>query len=562
MENATYMKRYQEWLEFEELQPELREELEQIKDDDKEIYERFYQELTFGTGGLRGILGAGTNRMNVYTVRRATAGLALYLLSNHGGEAQQRGVVIAYDSRAYSKQFAQEAALTLNSFGIRTYVFDCLTPTPELSFAVNYRQAIAGIVITASHNPKEYNGYKVYNEYGCQITGEMAEAILENINRYQELEDLPMMLSYEIAEARDLYHVVDDMYHQAYQKAVLEQALLHDTVAKENLKVVYTPLHGTGLVPVTNVLDKDGFTQIHVLESQKEPDSAFSTVRSPNPEEKDALQLAIAYGEKIGADLVLGTDPDADRVGIAVWNGTEFVLLTGNQTGALLADYVLSQRELDETAVVIKTIVTSELGADIAEAHGAEVMNVLTGFKYIGEKMIGFDKNKDHTFIMGYEESYGYLVGNHAKDKDAVVASMLICEMAAYQKAQGKTLLQRLEELYQQHGYYKEALDSFTLPGADGQARIAVIMENLRAQQPKDFGGQAIAEIKDYKAGIDNLPKADVLKYFLADGGWMAVRPSGTEPKIKFYYSVRGETMADAEAKVAVLQSVVKEIMS
>ena len=562
MENITYMNRYQEWLDFEELQPELREELEQIKDNDKEIYERFYQELTFGTGGLRGILGAGTNRMNVYTVRRATAGLALYLLSNHGGEAQQRGVVIAYDSRAYSKQFAQEAALTLNSFGIRTYVFDCLTPTPELSFAVNYRQAIAGIVITASHNPKEYNGYKVYNEYGCQITGEMAEAILENINRYQELEDLPMMLSYETAEARDLYHVVDDLYHQAYQKAVLEQALLHDTVAKENLKVVYTPLHGTGLVPVTNVLDKDGFTQIHVLESQKEPDSAFSTVRSPNPEEKDALQLAIAYGEKIGADLVLGTDPDADRVGIAVWNGTEFVLLTGNQTGALLADYVLSQRELDETAVVIKTIVTSELGADIAEAHGAEVMNVLTGFKYIGEKMIGFDKNKDHTFIMGYEESYGYLVGNHAKDKDAVVASMLICEMAAYQKVQGKTLLERLEELYQQHGYYKEALDSFTLPGADGQERIAAIMAQLRAQQANEIGGQTIAEIKDYKAGIDNLPKADVLKYFLADGGWMAVRPSGTEPKIKFYYSVRGTTMADAEAKVTALQSAVKEIMS
>ena len=557
-----YKNRYQEWLDFEELQPELREELEQIKDDDKEIYERFYQELTFGTGGLRGILGAGTNRMNVYTVRRATAGLALYLLSNYGGEAQQRGVVIAYDSRAYSKQFAQEAALTLNSFGIRTYVFDCLTPTPELSFAVNYRQAIAGIVITASHNPKEYNGYKVYNEYGCQITGEMAEAILENINRYQELEDLPMMLSYETAEARDLYHVVDDMYHQAYQKAVLEQALLHDTVAKENLKVVYTPLHGTGLVPVTNVLDKDGFTQIHVLESQKEPDSAFSTVRSPNPEEKDALQLAIAYGEEIGADLVLGTDPDADRVGIAVWNGNEFVLLTGNQTGALLADYVLSQKELAENAVVIKTIVTSELGADIAEARGAEVMNVLTGFKYIGEKMIGFDKNKDHTFVMGYEESYGYLVGNHAKDKDAVVASMLICEMAAYQKAQGKTLLERLEELYQQHGYYKEALDSFTLPGADGQERIAAIMAQLRAQQVSELGGQAIAEIKDYKAGIDNLPKADVLKYFLADGGWMAVRPSGTEPKIKFYYSVRGTTMADAEAKVASLQGAVKEIMA
>ena len=556
-----YLARYQEWLEFEELQPELREELEAIQNDEKEIYERFYQDLTFGTGGLRGILGAGTNRMNIYTVRRATAGLALYLLSTHGGEAQQRGVVIAYDSRAYSQRFAQETALTLNSFGIRTYIFDCLTPTPELSFAVNYRQAIAGVVITASHNPKEYNGYKVYNEHGCQITGEMADAILEYINHYQELEDLPMMLRYETACERDLYHVIEDAYHQAYQKAVLDQALLSDQIAKESLKVVYTPLHGTGLIPVTAVLDKDGFTQIHVLESQKEPDSAFSTVRSPNPEEKDALQLAIQYGTEIGADLVLGTDPDADRVGIAVWNGSEFVLLTGNQTGALLADYVLSHKTLDEKSVVIKTIVTSELGADIAQAHGAEVMNVLTGFKYIGEKMIGFEKNQDHTFVMGYEESYGYLVGGHAKDKDAVVASMLICEMAAYQKAQGKTLLERLEELYQQHGYYKEALDSFTLPGADGQQRIAAIMETLRAQQPTELGGQAIAEIKDYKNGIDDLPKADVLKYFFASGGWMAVRPSGTEPKIKFYYSVRGETMVDAEEKVAALQTAVKEIM-
>ena len=561
MENTTYLNRYQEWLEFEELQPELREELESIRGNDKEIYERFYQDLTFGTGGLRGILGAGTNRMNIYTVRRATAGLALYLLSNHGGEAQQRGVVIAYDSRAYSQRFAQEAALTLNSFGIRTYVFDYLTPTPELSFAVNYRQAIAGIVITASHNPKEYNGYKVYNEYGCQITGEMAEGILEYINHYQELEDLPMMLRYETACERDLYHVIGDVYHQAYQNSVLQQSLLHDSAAKEDLKVVYTPLHGTGMIPVTGVLDKDGFTQIHVLESQKEPDSAFSTVRSPNPEEKDALQLAIAYAAEIGADLVLGTDPDADRVGIAVWNGNEYILLTGNQTGALLADYVLSRKELDDNAVVIKTIVTSELGADIANAHGAEVMNVLTGFKYIGEKMIGFDKNSDHTFIMGYEESYGYLVGNHAKDKDAVVASMLICEMAAYQKAQGKTLLERLEELYQEHGYYKEALDSFTLPGADGQERIAAIMADLRARELNEIGGQAIAEVKDYKNGIDDLPKADVLKYFFVSGGWMAVRPSGTEPKIKFYYSVRGKTMAEAEAKVAALQSAVQEIM-
>lgn len=558
MEHLEYRTRYQAWCGFDQLEPELRQELEAIADDDKEIYERFYQDLTFGTGGLRGIMGAGTNRMNIYTVQRATAGLALYLLSTYGLEAMQRGVVIAYDSRANSQRFSQETALTLNSFGIRAYVFDHLSPTPELSFAVNYRQAVAGVVITASHNPKEYNGYKVYNEYGCQITGQAAEAILEKINLYQDLDQLPVLMNYDDACQQDLYHEIGSEYHMAFQKAVLQQALLQDTAAKEALKVVYTPLHGTGLIPVTAVLDKDGFTQIHVLESQREPDSAFNTVRSPNPEEKDALQLAIAYGQQIGADLVLGTDPDSDRVGIAVWDGKQFVLLSGNQTGALLADYVLSQKELDEKSVVIKTIVTSELGADIAQAHGAAVMNVLTGFKYIGEKMIGFDQQQDHTFIMGYEESYGYLVGNHAKDKDAVVASMLICEMAAYQKAQGKTLLERLEALYQQHGYYKEALDSFTLPGSDGQQRIAAIMADLRQNQPTELGGQAIAQVKDYQEGLDGLPKANVLKYFFADGGWMAVRPSGTEPKIKFYYSLKGSSMAEAAKRVAALQQAVK----
>lgn len=562
METMEYGMRYQQWLEYSQMEPELRQELEAIKNDDKEIYERFYQDLTFGTGGLRGIMGAGTNRMNIYTVQRASTGLALYLLSTYGLDAMQRGVVIAYDSRCNSQLFARETALTLNSFGIRTYVFERLTPTPELSFAVMYRQAVAGVVITASHNPKEYNGYKVYNEYGCQITGEAAEAILERINQYQDLHQLPLILNYEDACQQDLYHEIGNEYHQAFQQAVLKQALLQDAAAKEQLNVVYTPLHGTGLHPVTAVLDKDGFTQVHVLESQKEPDGAFSTVRSPNPEEKDALQLAIAYGEQIGADLILGTDPDCDRVGIAVWDGSQYVLLTGNQTGALLADYVLSRHELDDKSVLIKTIVTSELGADIAVAHGAQVMNVLTGFKYIGEKMIGFAENHDHHFIMGYEESYGYLVGEHARDKDAVVASMLICEMAAYQKAQGKTLLQRLEELYQQHGYYKEALDSFTLPGADGQQRIAEIMADLRAQQPAQIGGQVIGEIKDYQNGIDDLPAANVLKYFFADGGWMAVRPSGTEPKIKFYYSLRGDSMESAEERVETLREAVKQIMA
>lgn len=562
MSTMEYRIRYRQWLDYEALEPDLRAELEAIKDNETEIRERFCQDLTFGTAGLRGLMGAGTNRMNVYTVQRATAGLGLYLLTTHGKEAMQRGVVIAYDNRANSELFAQEAALTLNSLGIRTYVFDRLAPTPELSFAVKYRQSIAGIVITASHNPKEYNGYKVYNEHGCQITGEMAEAILEKIDIYQELAALPVLMSEETARSRDLYHEIGNAYHQVFQKAVLEQALLNDSAAKENLKIVYTPLHGTGLGNVTAVLDKDGFTQVHVLESQKEPDTQFSTVHSPNPEDKEALQLAIACAQEINADLVLGTDPDCDRVGIAVRDGDQFVLLTGNQTGALLADYVLSHKILDDKSVVIKTIVTSELGADIASAYGAEVMNVLTGFKYIGEKMIGFEQNHDHTFVMGYEESYGYLVGSHAKDKDAVAASMLICEMAAYQKAQGKTLLQRLEELYQQHGYYKDAVDSFTLPGADGQERIADIMTELRAEQASEIGGLAVAEVKDYANGIDGLPKANVLKYFFADGGWMAVRPSGTEPKIKFYYSVKGETMKAAEEKVAALQEAAKKIVA
>lgn len=562
MSNMEYRIRYRQWLDYEALEPDLRAELEAIKDNETEIRERFCQDLTFGTAGLRGLMGAGTNRMNVYTVQRATAGLGLYLLTTYGKEAMQRGVVIAYDNRADSELFAKEAALTLNSLGIRTYVFDRLAPTPELSFAVRYRQSIAGIVITASHNPKEYNGYKVYNEHGCQITGEMAEAILEKIDIYQELAALPVLMSEETARSRDLYHEIGNAYHQVFQKAVLEQALLNDSAAKENLKIVYTPLHGTGLSNVTAVLDKDGFTRVHVLESQKEPDTQFSTVHSPNPEDKEALQLAIACAQEINADLVLGTDPDCDRVGIAVKDGDQFVLLTGNQTGALLADYVLSQKSLDDKSVVIKTIVTSELGADIASAYGAEVMNVLTGFKYIGEKMIGFEQNHDHTFVMGYEESYGYLVGSHAKDKDAVAASMLICEMAAYQKAQGKTLLQRLEELYQQHGYYKDAVDSFILPGADGQERIADIMTELRAEQASEIGGLAVAEVKDYANGIDGLPKANVLKYFFADGGWMAVRPSGTEPKIKFYYSVKGETMQAAEEKVAALQEAAKKIVA
>ena len=561
MSDMEYRIRYQQWKDYGDLEPELRSELEHIANDEKELYERFYQDLTFGTGGLRGIMGVGTNRMNVYTVQRATAGLALYLLENYGKDAMQRGVVIAYDSRENSKRFAVEAALTLNSFGIRAYVFDRLTPTPELSFAVNYRNAVAGIVVTASHNPKEYNGYKVYNEYGCQIVSDAAEAIWEKISIYQELDQLPAIMPYDDACARDLYHEIGDEYHMAYQKAVLQQALLGDAQAKASLKVVYTPLHGTGLLPVKAVLDKDGFTQVHILESQREPDGQFRTLKSPNPEEKEALKLAITCAETIGADVVLGTDPDSDRVGIAGWDGGQYVLFTGNQTGALLVDFIMRKKEITEKSTVIKTIVTSELGAEIAKAHGAMVMDVLTGFKYIGEKMIEFEKTHTNEFVLGYEESYGYLVGTHAKDKDAVVASMLICEMAAELKAQGKTLIQRLAELYNEYGFYREALDSFVLPGADGQEKISAVMENLRAEKTTQIGELVVDEMKDYREGADGLPKANVLKYFFRDGGWMAVRPSGTEPKIKFYYSLRGKSQEDVDIKLASLQNAVEAIM-
>lgn len=561
MSNMEYRIRYRQWLDYEALEPDLRMELEAIKENEQEIKERFCQDLTFGTAGLRGVMGAGTNRMNVYTIHRATSGLALYLLSTYGRDAMQRGVVIAYDNRENSALFAREAALTLNGFGIRTYVFAQLAPTPELSFAVKYRQSIAGIMITASHNPKEYNGYKVYNEEGCQITGEMAEGIAEKIEIYQELAALPVLMSYENACSMDLYHEIGNAYHQAFQKAVLEQALLQDSVAKEQLSIVYTPLHGTGLCSVTAVLDKDGFNQVYVLESQKEPDPQFGTVHSPNPEEPDALQLAIAYAKEQNADIVLGTDPDCDRIGIAVKDGETYSLLTGNQTGALLVDYVLSQKQLDDKSVIIKTIVTSELGADIARDYGVDALDVLTGFKYIGEKMTNFEQEHTHTFVMGYEESCGYLVGHHAKDKDAVVASMLVCEMAAYQKAQGKTLIERLKELYQQFGYYKDTVDSFTMPGTDGQEKIASIMEYLRTTEISEFGGLAVAERKDYKDGLDGLPKANVLKYFFVDGGWMAVRPSGTEPKIKFYYSVKAENMEQSIQKVEQLQTAVKQFI-
>lgn len=553
----SYRTKYEAWLADPELEEELRTELLNIAGDEAAIQERFYRDLEFGTGGMRGLMGAGCNRMNRYTIQKATAGFASYLLSKHHRTAMEKGVVIAYDSRQHSREFALEAALVLTAYGIHVQIFEKLTPTPVLSFAVRHLQAVGGIVITASHNTHQYNGYKVYDENGCQLVPEAAEALLQEIERFQNPEDIPIIMNQETVEDDGLLRWLDDTVLDAFEEAVLSQSLYEDAEAKAALKVVYTPLHGTGREPVLRALTQDGFTAVELVSAQAEPDGAFATVRSPNPEERDALALAIACAEASAADLVVGTDPDCDRVGVAVKTADGYQLLSGNQVGALLLDFVLEQKreQLNEKSIVIKTIVTSDLGAKIAKNYRVKMLETLTGFKFIGQKMTQFQLNGSHEFIMGYEESYGYLVGTHARDKDAVVASLLICEMAACCKAQGKTLVERLERLYQQFGYYVDEVQSFTLEGISGQERIAQIMQALRAQMPENMGGLTIAQSKDYSQGVDGLPPADVLKYFFAEGGWMAVRPSGTEPKIKFYYSLPGCDEAQARARVEALKT-------
>ena len=553
----SYQKTYEAWLADPDLEEELRTELEAIAGDEEAIRERFYKELEFGTGGMRGVMGAGLNRMNRYTIQKATAGFAAYLLNKYHRTAMERGVVIAYDSRKHSRDFALEAALVLTAYGIRVQIFEKLTPTPVLSFAVRHLKAVGGIVITASHNTQEYNGYKVYDEYGCQLVPDAAEALLREIERFQKPEDIPIIMSQELVEDDGLLRWLDDQVLEAFLEAVQSQSLYTDAEAKKALKIVYTPLHGTGREPVLRALAQDGFTAVELVSAQAEPDGAFATVRSPNPEEREALALAISCAEMNGADLVVGTDPDCDRVGAAVKTEAGYQLLNGNQVGALLLDFVLRQKraQLDERSIVIKSIVTSDLGAEIAKNYGVKMLETLTGFKFIGQKMTQFQLSGSHEFIMGYEESYGYLVGGHARDKDAVVAAMLIAEMAAYYKAQGKTLSDALEGLYQAYGYYVDEVQSFTLEGISGQERIGQIMQMLRAQGPDTIGGLTVAQYKDYRQGVDELPPADVLKYVFAEGGWMAVRPSGTEPKIKFYYSLPGCDAAQAHARVEALKA-------
>lgn len=545
---------YEVWKNNKFFDEETRAELAALSpvEDAKEIEDRFYCDLEFGTGGLRGVMGAGTNRMNRYTVGKATYGLAAFLHSRYGAEAcASRGVVIACDTRNGSPFFARTAADIFTACGVRVRLFSLPVPTPELSFAVKYYGAIAGVVVTASHNPKEYNGYKVYNEYGCQLVPDEAKEVIAFVNAVADYTTIPFTGDPSRMERVDPT--------EKFVEAVLKQSLIADTACKAALAVVYTPLHGTGNLPVRRALACDGFSRLDVVKEQELPDGNFPTVASPNPEERATLTLGLAQAERTGADIVLGTDPDSDRVGVGVRTKEgEYRLLSGNQIGALLMDFILAHKDMSaiRNPAVVKTVVTSDLGAEIAKKHALAVFSTLTGFKFIGEKITEFEKNGDFTFVFGYEESYGYLAGTHARDKDAVVSSLLIAEMAAAYKAQGKTLFDRLEELYSEYGYYRDGLDSFTLKGKDGKERIAGMMRDLRARSP--FEGAActdfLADVPQ-AAGYGLLPKSNVLRYDFADGSWLAVRPSGTEPKIKVYYSAKGESAVLAEARFQALQT-------
>lgn len=549
----------QRWLNDPYVDEETKQELKALENDPQELEERFYRDLEFGTGGLRGVIGAGSNRINKYTVGRATQGFAQFIMDSHRGDGRP-SVVIAHDSRHYSPEFALEAALVLAGNGIAAKLYPSLRSTPQLSFSVRYLKATAGIVITASHNPPEYNGYKVYNAEGGQLVPHEAEKVIAQIQQVDSFAAVKRMEQSE-AEQQGLLVWLGDEEDQAFIDTVADISMNREQIASslgEDFRIVYTPLHGTGNIPVRQVLEKIGFKHVHVVPEQEQPDAEFSTVKSPNPEEREAFTLAMQLGEKVNADILVGTDPDADRMGAVVKNSKgEYVVLTGNQSGAIMIHYLLSQLKeagkLPVNGAVIKTIVTSEMGAAIAEHYGAKVLNTLTGFKYIGEKMTQFEQNGEHTYLFGYEESYGYLAGNYARDKDAVVAAMLICEAAAYYKGQGKTLYDVLEELYSQFGYFLEKLESRTLKGKNGVAQIQGIMADWRSNPPEKVAGIAVEQVLDYSKGLDGLPKENVLKYMLEDGSWFCLRPSGTEPKIKVYFAVRGESLADAEQKISAL---------
>ena len=541
--------KYEYWLTFDD---NTKNELESITDK-KEIEDRFYKDLEFGTGGLRGIMGAGANRMNKYTVGKATKGLCEYLKNEFAGE---KSVVIAYDSRNNSKAFAECAAEVLCYNGIKTFLFEEIMPTPVLSFSVRYLNCNAGIVITASHNPKEYNGYKVYDKYGCQLVPQYADKVISYINNVKDIKSVKHM-NLNMALSNGYLTYIGDEVLNSYISEVEKMAVYKEA---SDLKIVYTPLHGTGNIPVRKVLSAMSF-DVSVVKEQAVADGNFTTVRSPNPEEKDALNMALEQAKRANADLVIGTDPDCDRVGVGVLHNGEYALLTGNQTGALLVDFYLKfkKQSLNPKSTLVKTIVTNDLGAEIARKNGLNVVETLTGFKYIGDQITKYEKTGENEFLIGYEESYGYLVGTYARDKDAVVASMLICEMAAYYKKNKMTLVDALNVLYSEYGFYLDALDSFVLKGKDGASRIKNIMSYFRANKATVFPN--ITDVKDYSTGIGDLPKSNVLKFFLKGGSWIAVRPSGTEPKLKMYYSVRGIDSSTCERSLQNIRKIINGIM-
>lgn len=566
-----YKEVYQLWKDYPELNADLRAELEAMTDEG-EIEDRFYQDLEFGTGGMRGKIGAGINRMNVYIVAKATYGLGKYLLGADPKNAE-KGVAIAFDSRNKSAEFAQTAARVLAAMGVQAYLFESLRPTPVLSFTVRHVGAAGGIVITASHNPKEYNGYKVYGPDGGQMVSPAADELVAEIEKIDNYFDIPlanMQTAVEDGMIQIIGREVDDAYAAAVEKVVKANP-------GSDLKVIYTPIHGSGNVPVRRVLDDLGYKNVTVVAEQEQPDGNFPTVSYPNPEERSVFNIAMEMPEARDVDIIIGTDPDCDRVGVVGRNAEgEFVVFTGNQTGALLVDYFLKTRktrtELPDNKVVIKTIVTSELGGIVAKSHGAEVVDVLTGFKYIGEHMTEYEATGEKTFAFGYEESYGYLAGNYARDKDAVLASALVCEMADYYKKQGMTLYDALEGLYQKFGYFIEGIQSMTLEGIEGKKQIENIMEKFRANHFDAFADEKLVTYNDYqskesldlangeKSAID-LPKSNVLKFVFNENSWYALRPSGTEPKLKVYYSVTGKSREGAEEKMEILRKAVNEII-
>lgn len=569
-----YKIRYEEWLQSKVISEEVKNELKQLNDE-KEIEDRFYRDLEFGTGGLRGVIGYGDNRMNTYTVGKATQGFANYLLENFD---DNRSVAIAYDSRNMSVEFAKSAALTLCGNGIKVYLFKVLEPTPVLSFAVRHLNCSGGIVVTASHNPKQYNGYKVYGPDGGQVTDGDANKIIGYVKDIKGFEEIKTIGEEEALEKGLLVYIgedVDKAYIDAIKKATIRKELVSEKA--KDLNIIYTPIHGSGNIPVRRVLAELGYENVNVVKEQELPDGNFPTAPYPNPEDPKVFKLALEMAEKSEPDIIFGTDPDCDRIGVVVKDKTgDYKVLTGNQTGMLLTHYILSslseRNEIPDNGVVIKTIVTTESANDIAKAYNVEIMDTLTGFKYIGEKMTAFEKDNSHKYLFGFEESYGYLIGDHARDKDAVVAAMLIAEMTLYYKENGMSLYDGLLALYEKYGYYKEALESFELTGKEGQEKIAKCIENLRSTEFTELNGVKLSLKEDYKLSTQknmhlnsevtlDLPKSNVLKFIFEDDSWFVVRPSGTEPKMKLYIAVKGNSIENSEENLNSFKEAVRGLI-